>query len=67
MDLDFYKNKRVFLTGHTGFKGAWLNLWLTSLGAEVFGYSLEPDTAPSLYDTLGLRNGIFADILRTLK
>ena len=63
MDLDFYKNKRVFLTGHTGFKGAWLNLWLTSLGADVFGYSLEPDTVPSLYDTLGLRNGIFADIL----
>lgn len=61
--LDFYRNKRVFLTGHSGFKGSWLNLWLTSLGAEVFGYSLEPNTNPAIYDTFNLRNGIFADIL----
>jgi CDP-glucose 4,6-dehydratase len=40
----FYKGKRVFLTGHTGFKGTWLSLMLESLGAEVYGYALEPDT-----------------------
>jgi CDP-glucose 4,6-dehydratase len=45
----FWKNKRVFLTGHTGFKGSWLSLWLHSLGAVVTGYALEPPTTPSLY------------------
>ena len=37
---NFYRNKRIFITGHTGFKGAWLTLWLKRLGAEIFGYSL---------------------------
>jgi len=46
----FYKGKRVFLTGHTGFKGSWLCLWLHSLGATVTGYALEPPTKPSLFD-----------------
>jgi CDP-glucose 4,6-dehydratase len=45
----FWKDKKVFLTGHTGFKGSWLSLWLQSMGAEVKGYSLEPPTAPSLF------------------
>ena len=45
----FWKDKRVFLTGHTGFKGSWLALWLHSLGAEVKGYSLNPPTDPSLF------------------
>lgn len=45
----FWKEKRVFLTGHTGFKGSWLSLWLQSMGAKVKGYSLEPDTEPSLF------------------
>lgn len=44
-----YKNKRVFITGHTGFKGSWLSLLLHQLGAEVYGYALEPPTNPSLY------------------
>ncbi|GAC1362625.1 MAG: CDP-glucose 4,6-dehydratase [Acidobacteriaceae bacterium] len=43
-----WRNKRVFLTGHTGFKGGWLALWLTKLGAEVRGYSLDPSTTPNL-------------------
>ena len=60
---NIYKGKRVFITGHTGFKGAWLNLWLQSLGAEVFGYSLEPNTNPSLFEILGLKNGCIGDIL----
>jgi CDP-glucose 4,6-dehydratase len=50
VDQKFWKGKRVFLTGHTGFKGSWLSLWLFSLGAEVKGYSLNPPTTPSLFN-----------------
>lgn len=50
----FWKDKRVFLTGHTGFKGSWMSLWLYSMGAIVKGYSLEPNTNPSLYRILSL-------------
>lgn len=46
----FWKGKKVFLTGHTGFKGSWLSLWLHKMGAEVTGYALKPPTSPSLYD-----------------
>ena len=49
-----YRGKRVLITGHTGFKGAWLAEWLLSLGAEVTGFSLPPPTTPSLFDQLGL-------------
>ncbi|MDX1959876.1 MAG: CDP-glucose 4,6-dehydratase [Leptospiraceae bacterium] len=58
IDQNFWKSKKVFLTGHTGFKGSWLSLWLTSLGAEVYGYSLEPNTEPSLFNLLGLKDRI---------
>ena len=53
-----YKNKKVLITGHSGFKGSWLSLWLSILGAEVLGYSLEPNTNPSLYNILDLKNQI---------
>ena len=46
----FWKGRRVFLTGHTGFKGGWLALWLARVGAEVRGYSLDPGTQPSFFD-----------------
>lgn len=49
VDSTFWKGKKVYLTGHTGFKGSWLSLWLSSLNAKVKGYSLEPPTAPSLF------------------
>lgn len=50
MDRDFWRGKRVFITGHTGFKGSWLSIWLHSLGARVSGYALEPPTSPSLFE-----------------
>lgn len=52
---NFYHGKRVLVTGHTGFKGAWLSEWLLDLGAEVFGLSLEPATEPALFDQLEIR------------
>jgi CDP-glucose 4,6-dehydratase len=51
---NFYRNRRVLVTGHTGFKGSWLCEWLFLLGADVTGFSLEPDTEPSLFRQLGL-------------
>jgi CDP-glucose 4,6-dehydratase len=50
-----YRNKRVLITGHTGFKGSWLALWLTRLGAKVAGYSLSPNTKPSHFSLLDLK------------
>ncbi len=50
MNADFWQGKRVLLTGHTGFKGAWLALWLHRLGAQVVGFSLTPETTPSLFN-----------------
>ena len=50
IDQAFWKDRRVFLTGHTGFKGGWLSMWLTKLGAKVFGYALEPPTNPCLFN-----------------
>jgi CDP-glucose 4,6-dehydratase len=49
-----YAGRRVLVTGHTGFKGAWLSAWLLELGAEVAGYALEPPTTPSLFETIDL-------------
>ncbi|HEX2659864.1 MAG TPA: CDP-glucose 4,6-dehydratase [Polyangia bacterium] len=49
-----YRGRRVLVTGHTGFKGSWLALWLQELGAEVFGYALPPPSTPSHFDLLGL-------------
>ncbi len=55
---DIYKNKKVLITGHTGFKGSWLSLWLTELGANVIGYSLEPPTEPNLFEAITLKDKI---------
>jgi CDP-glucose 4,6-dehydratase len=49
IDREFWNGRRVFLTGHTGFKGAWLSLWLMDLGAKVFGFSLDPPSTPNLF------------------
>lgn len=58
VSADFWKGKRVFLTGHTGFKGSWMALWLKKLGAEVTGFALAPDTEPSLYREIEKELGI---------
>ena len=50
IDTAFWKGRKVFLTGHTGFKGSWLSLWLNQLGAEVTGYALDIPTKPSIFD-----------------
>ena len=58
MNPSFWHKKRVFLTGHTGFKGGWMSLWLQSLGAEVTGYALAPSTLPNLFDEANIGEGM---------
>lgn len=62
MNPAFWKGKRVFLTGHTGFKGSWLSLWLQSLGADVIGYALKPPTNPSLFEVANVASGMHSII-----
>lgn len=61
-DLSFYRGKRVFVTGHTGFKGAWLCKLLTLAGAEVTGFSLNPPTEPSLFEIAGIARDVHSVI-----
>ena len=66
MSPDFWRNRSVFLTGHSGFKGGWIALWLSQLGAKVYGYSLAPSTMPNLFSETKLQDrikgSVFADI-----
>lgn len=59
---DFWNNRKVFITGHTGFKGSWLCLWLHMLGAHVTGYALDPPTEPSLFDLARVEDLVFSTI-----
>lgn len=66
-DARFWAGRRVFLTGHTGFKGGWLALWLTELGAEVHGYALAPPTTPCFFDVAGVRERLASHTLADLR
>ena len=64
-NLNFWKNKKVLITGNTGFKGSWLSLWLLLMNAEVYGISLEPNNTPNLFEKSNLAekiNNHFFDI-----
>ena len=50
LNRSFWKGRRILVTGHTGFKGSWLSLWLNALGAKVTGYALDPPTQPNLFE-----------------
>jgi len=58
MNPEFWKGRRVFVTGHTGFKGGWLSIWLQSLGAEITGYALPPPTNPNLFEEAQVATGM---------
>ena len=62
VSISFWKNKKIFLTGHTGFKGSWMSLWLNSMGAVVKGYSLEPNTTPNLYTEASINENLESQI-----
>jgi CDP-glucose 4,6-dehydratase len=62
-DRLFWNGKRVLLTGHTGFKGSWLALWLSRMGADITGISLEPNTSPALFDALELKTALDHNVL----
>lgn len=65
VDPNFWKDRKVFLTGHTGFKGGWLSIWLSSMGANVKGYALEPSSEPNLFNLAKIENIVlnqFGDI-----
>ena len=63
----FWKNKKVFITGHTGFKGSWLSLMLTLLGAKVSGYSLKPNNKLNLFDLLQLKKKIHSSVIGDIR
>ena len=66
MNPAFWRNKKVFITGHTGFKGSWLSLWLQELGAYVTGYALQPPSHPSLFEFVQLAQDMKSIIGKTL-
>jgi CDP-glucose 4,6-dehydratase len=69
MDVNpaFWRNRRVFLTGHTGFKGGWLSLWLQSMGAEVHGYALAPRTEPNLFIEANVAQGMASSVVADIR
>ena len=58
MNKSFWLGKKVFVTGHTGFKGGWLSLWLQNMGAQVTGYALSPSTHPNLFESASVASGV---------
>jgi CDP-glucose 4,6-dehydratase len=64
---EFWRGKRVFVTGHTGFKGGWLSQWLANMGAEVYGYVLEPPTDPSFFATCRLDGQVASSVIADIR
>ena len=58
MNSDFWKNKKILLTGHTGFKGSWLSIWLKKLGVELIGFSKDIPTKPSIFELAKVSEGM---------
>lgn len=67
MNRAFWQGKRVFMTGHTGFKGGWLSLWLADMGAEVHGYALTPPTEPNFFTVANLPSRLAASTLADIR
>ncbi|MFT8549599.1 MAG: CDP-glucose 4,6-dehydratase [Acetobacter okinawensis] len=67
IDAAFWQGRRVFLTGHTGFKGGWLALWLQTMGAEVTGYALPPADGPSLFACANIADGLKKSVLADIR
>lgn len=67
LNHSFWRGKRVFLTGHTGFKGGWLALWLSEMGAEVHGFALAPSTNPSFYEVAGLAKRLASSTIADIR
>jgi CDP-glucose 4,6-dehydratase len=63
----YWQGRRVFLTGHTGFKGSWLSLWLQAMGAQVFGFSLNPPTTPNLFTVARVAEGMAGHTLADIR
>lgn len=67
MNREFWRGRRVFLTGHTGFKGGWLSLWLQHLGAEVHGYALPSPTSPGLFEVANVAGGMASSTIADIR
>ena len=67
MNRNFWNGKHVFLTGHTGFKGSWLALWLSDMGAKVYGFSTEPPTKPNLFEVANVESFLASSIIGDIR
>lgn len=67
VSASFWRGRRVFLTGHTGFKGSWLSLWLQTVGAEIHGYALEPPTEPNLFTVASVGKGMVSSTIADIR